>query len=211
MAYKVIFRTLITIASVTFASQLIYNFYQRRKKQVNPHRKEINEVIIFSYGTLELKKSKYSRCVVTPSMERFLYYLNGPRYNIDICMYIITNSDVSNVLMKLHYRGIKIRLIIDADMAYCTGSCARKLEKHGVPVRWLKSTNLMHHKFCLIDTLADDGLATPYVMLGSLNWTNQAMSGNWEDVTVTSQKDLVQQYQAAFEKLWMLFKPIDFT
>ncbi|CAG5041619.1 unnamed protein product [Parnassius apollo] len=97
-------------------------------------------------------------------------------------------------------------------MAYSSGSYTRKLERQGIPVRWMKSSNLMHHKFCLVDTLAVDKHITPFVMMGSLNWTNQALNGNWEDVTVTSQRDIVQQYHAEFERLWVLFKPIvDFT
>lgn len=204
--------TLIAIISVSFVSQLMYNYYKRRRRQKKWSRREVNEVIMFSYGACELKKSRYSRCVITPSMDRLLYYLNAPRYNLDVCMYVITNSDISNVLLKLHFRGVRIRVIIDADMAYASGSCSRKLEKQGIPVRWMKSTNLMHHKFCLIDTLASDKVVTPFVMMGSLNWTNQALNGNWEDVTVTSQREIVQQYHAEFERLWILFKPIvEFT
>ncbi|XP_068628679.1 uncharacterized protein [Battus philenor] len=211
MLLKTLGGTLIAVFSVSFVSHLIYDYY-RRKRQRRVTRKEVNEVIMFSYGASELTKSKYSRCFVTPSMDRLLYYLNAPRHNIDICMFLITNSDVSNVLMKLHHRGIKIRLIIDADMVYSQGSSVKRLQKYGIPVRWMKSVNIMHHKFSLVDTLVDNKVRAPFVIMGSLNWTNQALNGNWEDVTVTSQRDIVEQYRAEFERLWILFKPIvDFT
>ncbi|CAK1599445.1 unnamed protein product [Parnassius mnemosyne] len=196
------------IISITFITQIMYSYYKKRKRHTPTTKREINEVIMFSYGASELKKSKYSRCIITHSMDRLLYYLNVPRQSLDICMYVMTNLDLNNVLMKLHFRGVKIRVIIDADMAYSSGSCTRKLEKQGIPIRWMKSSNLMHHKFCLVDTLAADEHVTPFVIMGSLNWTNQALNGNWEDVTVTSQRDIVQQYHAEFERLWVLFKPI---
>ncbi|CAB3259186.1 unnamed protein product [Arctia plantaginis] len=93
-------------------------------------------------------------------------------------------------------------------MAFSTGSGIKRLAKQGIPVRWMKSTNLMHHKFCLADTLSDNNCVTPFIMTGSLNWTNQALYGNYENYLVTTQEEVVQQYKAEFERLWILFKPI---
>ncbi|KAM3966658.1 uncharacterized protein ACR2FA_012194 [Aphomia sociella] len=169
---------------------------------------EIHEVIMFSYDSGELKRSKYSRCMITKSMDRMLYYLSTPQQTLDICMYVLTNVDLTNAVLKLHYKGIKIRVIIDADMAFTSGSTVRRLEKQGIPVRWMKSTNLMHHKFILVDARIKDNKVTPLVIMGSLNWTNQALCGNWENVAVTSQSKLVEQYRAEFERLWTFFKPV---
>ncbi|XP_049886483.1 uncharacterized protein LOC126380947 [Pectinophora gossypiella] len=202
MTYKVFLSI-----SIALVSYLVYGFYTSMKKK-SP-RKEIHEAIFFSPGNNgNMKKSKYSRCMVTESMERFLYYLNTPRYTLDICMYVMTNSDITNVVLKQHYKGVKVRLILDADMAFSSGSSLKKLEKQGIPVRWMKSTNLMHHKFCLLDACSDNPDVVPVVMMGSLNWTNQALNGNWEDVAVTSQPDLVRQYKEEFERLYELFTPI---
>ncbi|CAG9575513.1 unnamed protein product [Danaus chrysippus] len=99
---------------------------------------------------------------------------------------------------------------MDADMAFTNGSSLRRLEKQGIPVRWMKSTNLMHHKFCIIDNIYGhlNPALEPFVIMGSLNWTNQAVNGNWEDVTVTSQEEIVTQFQTEFDRLWLQFKPI---
>lgn len=199
-------KVFLVLLSFSFASHVAYNFYKRRKNKNNERKEEINEVIMFAYGMCELQKSKYSRCMITESMERVLYYLSIPKHTIDICIYVFTNVDILNAIIKLHYKGVKIRLIIDADMAFSSGSVIKRMEKLGIPVRWMKSTNLMHHKFCLIDINNDK--VTPFVMAGSLNWTNQALCGNWEDVIVTSQIDIVQQYTIEFERLWTYFKPI---
>lgn len=201
-------KTLFMLISFAFATHLTYNYLTRKKKEEKHKTKEIHEVIMFSYAAEETKKSKYSRCMISKSMDRLLYYLNQPQYNLDICMYVWTNMDVTNAILKLHARGVKIRVIVDADMAFSGGSGIRRLEKQRIPVRWMKSTNLMHHKFCLGDTLSVSPLVTPFVMAGSLNWTNQALCGNFEDCLVTSQKELVEQYQKEFERLWVLFKPI---
>lgn len=189
-----------------FATRFSYNYFTKKKKVIV--RKEVLEVIMFSHDHTKLKRSKYSRCMITESMERLLHYLNSPRHSLDICMYVFTNLDIANAVLKLHYRGVKVRMIIDADMAFSSGSNVRKLEKQGIPVRWMKSTNLMHHKFCLFDASTDSTSATPVVMMGSLNWTNQALNGNWEDVILTSQEGIVRQFKLEFERLWDMFKPI---
>ncbi|XP_004928637.1 uncharacterized protein LOC101742165 [Bombyx mori] len=198
-------KALVLFLSISFLTSTAYKYFVQKKKKEK--QKETNEVIMFSYEECELKKSKYSRCTITKSMDRFLHYLASPKYSLDVCIYVFTNSDIANVLLKLHYKGIKIRIIIDADMAYCTGSNLRRMERQGIPVRWMKSTNLMHHKFCIIDAVNIDDVH-PLVIAGSLNWTNQALCGNWENVLVTSQADLVNQFKTEFEKLWLQFTPI---
>lgn len=202
-------KRLFAIISVAFASHWAYHLYfNQKKKEVKRDREEIHEVLMFAYGVGELKKSKYSRCVVTQSMDRLLHFVNSPRHTLDICMYVLTNLDLAQAVLKQHLKGVKVRVIIDADMAFASGSHIRRLEKQGIPVRWMKSTNLMHHKFSLIDASSDNADAVPVVIMGSLNWTNQALSGNFEDVAITSQKKLVEQYRIEFEKLWVMFKPI---
>lgn len=199
-------KIMITFAflSGAFAFYIVNKLFPKK----NEKRAEVHDVIMFCYRSAEVKRSKISRCRITRSMDRLLNYLRSPRRSIDICMYVMTNSDVTSIILKLHMRGIKIRVILDADMAFSNGSAFNKMEKQGIPVRWMKSTNLMHHKFCLIDTHTEDARCIPLVVMGSLNWTNQALNGNWEDVAVTSQKKLVEQYKAEFERLWLEFKPI---
>nr|XP_021194237.2 uncharacterized protein LOC110379062 [Helicoverpa armigera] len=208
MSLKSYSQTLLLLLSLAFVTRVTYNYLTKKKKGEKCKKKEIQEVIMFSYGVEEVKKSKYSRCMITKSMDRLLYYLNQPRHTLDICMYVWTNMDITNAVLKLHYRGVRIRVILDADMAFSSGSSVRRLEKQRIPVRWMKSTNLMHHKFCLADMLSEDPSVLPFLMAGSLNWTNQALCGNFEDCLVTSQKELVEQYRREFERLWILFKPI---
>ncbi|XP_045456261.1 mitochondrial cardiolipin hydrolase-like [Melitaea cinxia] len=204
MLFNKIGKTILVMLSIAFASNFAYKFYNKKKRKEAP---EINEVIIFTYSETNLRQSKYSRCKISHSMERLLHYLNSPRTSIDICMYVITNQDLANVVVKLHIRGIRVRVIMDADMAFSNGSVIKKFTKYKIPVHWKKSTNLMHHKFCLIDAMDDvDEKSIPLVIAGSLNWTNQALNGNWEDIIVTSQKDLIRQYKTEFERLWLQFK-----
>lgn len=210
MSVKNYSQTLFMLLSFAFVTHITYNYFKQKQKKVKKPDKqtEIHEAIWFTSDDHNIKKSKHSRCMITRSMERLLYYVGQPRHNLDICMYVWTNQDIANVVMKLHLRGVKVRVIVDADMAFTNGSVIKKLVKYGIPVRWMKSTNLMHNKFCLVDTLLKDEPVSPFVIAGSLNWTNQGLSGNYESCIVTSAEPIVTQLSFEFEKLWLQFKPV---
>lgn len=195
--------------AIAILTQWAHDFFT--KKQKNHERKEIYEVIMFSSNAAKVGKSKLSRCIITESMKRLLYHLKSTQYTMDVCMNVMTSSDISNVLLQLHHQGVKIRIIVDADMGLSTGSIVMTLVEEGIPVRCMKSINSMHHKFTLIDASVEGTEAanvTPVLMVGSMNWTNQALNGNFEDVAVTSEEEPVRQYKAEFDRLWVLFKPI---
>ncbi|CAK1548144.1 unnamed protein product [Leptosia nina] len=196
-------KTLLITITFFVASHVAYKFYKRKPKK----RREINDVIMFSNKHSEFKSSKYLKEHMNESVERFLSYLNRSRHSLDICMYVLTNTDVTTVILKQHLRGVAVRVILDADMAFTSGSTVKRLEKHGIHVRWMKSTDIMHNKFCIVDSLAQDDLL-PFVMTGSLNWTNQALYRNWENLLITSNRDIVKVYRTEFERIWQEFKPI---
>jgi len=70
----------------------------------------------------------------------------------------------------------------------------------GVPVRMKKSPFLMHHKFAVIDNCI--------LVSGSCNWTTQALTGNWENIMVTSVPNLVLPFSQHFSQLWKEFSEI---
>lgn len=186
-----------------YGARLRHGAIQERKPRKS---KEVHEVIMFSDEGLI--SSKHYRHSVTPGLERVLYYLNLPRHTLDVCMYVLTCPDLCNVLLKLNLRRVKVRVIVDAEMAFASKSYSHRLQRQCIEVRWMKSANIMHHKFCLIDASTEGDGITPLLINGSLNWTKQATHGNYENVTVTSQRDLVEGYKIEFERLWVLFKPI---
>ncbi|XP_052562340.1 uncharacterized protein LOC120421063 [Culex pipiens pallens] len=43
------------------------------------------------------------------------------------------------------------------------------------------------------------------IITGSTNWTMQALSGNWDNMIVTSRPEVVAPFQAEFQRLWACF------
>lgn len=93
----------------------------------------------------------------------------------------------------------------------------------GVEVRIQNDTinELMHHKFLLIDTTTttndnakDDNKSKKpssiipkngILMTGSMNWTMQALTMNWDNFLISSNKKLIDQYQREFNIIWEIF------
>lgn len=120
--------------------------------------------------------------------------------SIDICVYLITVEGLSDFLIHLQEtRGIRVRLITHTDSAgdeeYKLKNQASDLQKAGIDVRINQNGSaLMHNKFVIIDNKR--------VVLGSFNWTRNAILRNDEAVIVTSQADIVLPVVKKFKSLW---------
>ena len=68
------------------------------------------------------------------------------------------------LLLKLEC-GVNIRLIVDSEYMFVTGSKVPILAQAGVKVIHDHTTGLFHHKFAIIDQ--------KILITGSLNWTRQ--------------------------------------
>ncbi|PNW74265.1 hypothetical protein CHLRE_13g591900v5 [Chlamydomonas reinhardtii] len=132
------------------------------------------------------------------SLSRFLDYLGSATRTLDICVFTITNDDISDVVLELHNKGVRVRIISDNDQAHTQGSDIDKFRQAGIAVRQDKTAAHMHHKFAIIDGRL--------LLNGSFNWTRQAVTANNENVTVLSDPKLIASFQQQFDKLWDMFK-----
>lgn len=60
----------------------------------------------------------------------------------------------------------------------------------------------MHHKFCLVDS-EDPDLGK--VLFGSLNFTLQGLTKNFDAFIITNNSDILKRYREEFEDLWKEF------
>ncbi len=104
---------------------------------------------------------------------------------------------------------IAITLIISKDdNNFCEGCLDfNKLIDKGLKLYLATPTNLMHHKFCIIDQKT--------LLTGTYNWTNAAARANYENILkVSDEPELLNAFIQTFETLKTVtsFTPtIDFT
>ncbi|XP_034256675.1 uncharacterized protein LOC117654277 isoform X2 [Thrips palmi] len=126
-----------------------------------------------------------------------LHHIVSASVSIDICVQQLTLEDVGNELVLSHDNGIKIRVISDRAYARGTGSQIPYFIKEGIPVHMKSDQETVHHKFIIVDGKT--------VLSGSLNWTMQSFFGNYENLLVIRDADLVSEFQREFERLWEFF------
>lgn len=120
------------------------------------------------------------------------------RTSADICVFTITDDRISDGLMGLARRGVRVRVITDDDKARDRGSDIDRMRRAGIEVRVDGADPHMHHKYAVFD---DTRLVT-----GSFNWTRAASGENNENLLLTTEPALVRAYREEFARLWALFQ-----
>eukprot|EP01097_Dermamoeba_algensis_P008098 TRINITY_DN5266_c0_g1_i2.p1 TRINITY_DN5266_c0_g1~~TRINITY_DN5266_c0_g1_i2.p1 ORF type:complete len:156 (+),score=26.63 TRINITY_DN5266_c0_g1_i2:48-515(+) len=132
-----------------------------------------------------------------PNFIKFQNYIKNAKSSLDICVYTITDNRISKVLIDLHKKGVKVRVITDDEKADDLGSDVQEFIKAGIPVKVDRSPFFMHHKFVVIDN--------SILLNGSFNWTKGACFNNRENIMVTNDPAFVKPFDKEFEKLWVMF------
>ena len=115
--------------------------------------------------------------------------------SIDVCMFVLSCAVLLDALIEAHRKGVTVRIV--CDNMKISGS-AYKITEAGLDVRVDNSPSMMHHKFLVIDK--------EILLTGSYNWTASGAAYNRENVFITDEKYVVDQYTGEFEKLWVKFE-----
>jgi cardiolipin hydrolase len=62
---------------------------------------------------------------------RLIQLLEEATSSLDICMFFFTCQDLSEVIIRVHRKGVSVRVIADADMADGCGTQIPELRKCG--------------------------------------------------------------------------------
>lgn len=133
------------------------------------------------------------------SLEKLSNTLKSAVSSLDVCVYAISNWTLINILIGAHQRGVAVRVITDKDQLSLNPSHVERLRRNGIQVRRNNDSYFMHHKFAVVDGC--------HLVTGSLNWTQQAVHGNQENVLISSSSDVVRPFLEQFEVLWEQFHP----
>lgn len=127
-----------------------------------------------------------------------IHCLRQAREYIDICVFTISDNQISDAIIEASNRGINIRIITDNDKQHDQGSDILNLKHAGIPVRTDFTAAHMHHKFAVFDH--------KIVLSGSYNWTLSARDENYENIIISDSEKLCTEFSEEFEKLWEKFK-----
>ena len=122
--------------------------------------------------------------------------IKSAKYTVDYCAYNTNVNSIANELIDATARGVQVRAIVERDNNNFAFS-------GGVPFPLLEDRNpdLMHNKFIVVDADSDDP-NDPYVVSGSMNFTQGQMSADPNHLMIIQDQSLARAYQIEFEEMW---------
>lgn len=154
----------------------------------NPLRKRLCKCISYNWECLD------ANCPFNKTAEITCYLKNATK-SIDICVFAVSNKQISAEIIAAHKRGVVVRIIV-SNCILINGKEINCFRKCGIELKCQKNViSYMHHKFCVIDC--------KWLLHGSMNWTRQATDGNWESILITDLPSLVSEFSNAFKYIWL--------
>jgi cardiolipin hydrolase len=121
--------------------------------------------------------------------------LRDAHSSVDLCVFTITDRELTSLIIACKNRGLRVRLITDDEKVKDYGSEIDILKQAGIPIKIDHSKYHMHNKFGIIDNRI--------AITGSFNWTYTATKHNQENLLATSKFEIIKQYRDEFERLWV--------
>lgn len=123
-----------------------------------------------------------------------MQYIDRATKQLQICVFTISDNNITKSLLAAHKRRVQIKLITDNDKSLDMGSDIDELARAGIAVKMDITPNHMHHKFMIADQRT--------LITGSYNWTLSAAKYNHENILVTSEAGVIKSFANEFEQLW---------
>jgi len=120
--------------------------------------------------------------------------LGSAKHYAYVAVYSFTSNFLADALIELKNRGVDVKVVIEEQQVNVKGSEYMRLKNAGVDVKIDGNSDLMHHKFVVID----DQL----VITGSYNWSIAAEDRNDENLVVISGEGVAMLFRAEFERVW---------
>jgi len=120
--------------------------------------------------------------------------IDEARSEIVVALYVLTNADLADALVRAHKRGVRVEAILDKAQQTARGGQVQKLIDANIPVRFDTKHAIFHHKFAVIDGAT--------LVTGSFNWSAAAEKSNAENtLIIRNNPDLAAQFSQAFAVL----------
>jgi phosphatidylserine/phosphatidylglycerophosphate/cardiolipin synthase-like enzyme len=124
--------------------------------------------------------------------------LEAAKESILLYIYLLSDEDAIRALLRAHYRGVDVRVMLDPAPYGGAGTevdVFQRLSTAGIDVRWTSGAfRFAHVKMLIVDQFT--------LMVMNLNWTEAAFSENRELAVVTDDPARVTQALAIFENDW---------
>jgi sugar-specific transcriptional regulator TrmB len=134
----------------------------------------------------------FSRTEDTSSLLQ--YWIDRANETVYVMVMLITQDELAAALIDAYERGVEVKVIIDDEWLYASGSDYQRILDAGIDIRDDNRAGLMHHKVMIIDGYV--------VVTGSYNWSWSAEESNDENVIILKSSVIAQAYLEEFNRIW---------
>jgi len=131
---------------------------------------------------------------------KIINLINSATKSIDICVFTISDNNITKAILVAHHRGVAVTIISDNDKVNDKGSDINYLSEKGVEVILDVSPYHMHHKFSIFDSRI--------LINGSFNWTRSASDVNEENIIITGEPELLDVFSKQFMTMKKKFRQV---
>lgn len=133
--------------------------------------------------------------------DTLIAYMNRTVYTLDIAIYNMDNNNgIVDAINAAYNRGVNVRVIGDGDnmdqnawSQLNVGAGNKKLSPTGIDY------GIMHNKFVIMDAGYAD---KAFLWTGSMNFTNQQVSNDANNVIIFQDQSIAKAYQIEFNEMW---------
>lgn len=120
--------------------------------------------------------------------------MSSAQSTLDVQLYQFSYADLKNALAQAALRGVRVRIILEPRVE-SNLETAQFLRQNGVSARWASREYTNTHS----KTMVADGRR---VLVGSINWSRNAMKTNREAGVVIESEELAREFLRVFEEDW---------
>ncbi len=129
---------------------------------------------------------------------RLVELIDGAHQKIYAAIYMITDKQIAQALIRARKRGVAVQIIVDTSSMVGSYGKGQQLKAGNIDLYVFGGSHhsfrqpLMHNKFAIIDNK---------VWTGSFNWTKSANDRNQENVILTDNADVCLRFERHFQRL----------
>jgi phosphatidylserine/phosphatidylglycerophosphate/cardiolipin synthase-like enzyme len=124
--------------------------------------------------------------------------IDGATRTLDVAMFFFTNELIADAMLAAAARGVRIRMILDAEGAQNRYSQHPRLCAQGIALKIENWGGKAHAKWAV----ADAGSPRAATVFGSMNWTAAGDASNDENTLYVKNTEIAARFAAEFEREW---------
>jgi len=131
-----------------------------------------------------------------PLDQKIAEFIKSADKTVDIAAFELESPVIRDAILEAHQAGKQVRMVTDSN--YKDEHDIQALQAAGIDVIDDQRSGLMHNKFVVID----QGLADAAVLTGSMNFTDNGVYRNDNNLQIIRSPEMAENYSAEFKEMF---------